>query len=121
MPRTEDTATGEIKEATIEMSIGGKSTGPITQSEFRERVTDAFALESPTPGQISDNVVAELCRCYNEAADYAAALSDALKAQAEKHKIEPKALRMYIAALCSDRRDQAKKVADDLAQLLEDA
>jgi hypothetical protein len=82
---------------------------------------EVFALESPTPGHISDHVVEELCRCYREAADYAAALSDALKAQAEKHRIEPKALRMYIAALASDKRDQARKVADDLALLLDEA
>lgn len=63
----------------------------------------------------------EMLAWDHEAADYAASLSDALKAQAEKSAIEPKALRMYIAALCSDKRAEAKKVADDLALLLGEA
>lgn len=121
-----DRATGEVLDHMTAVEVidsEGNSTGPIPGDEFRKRCEDvaAFALEAQIPGHINDNVVAELCRCYHEAADYAAALTDAIKAQAEKHKIEPKALRMYIAALCSDKRDQTKMVADDLARLLDAA
>lgn len=81
--------------------------------------SDQFALESPEPGKIPSRVIDELRRCYREAKDYAGAFAEALAAQAEKHEVEPAALRKYIAALESDKCEEARKMADDLARLLD--
>jgi hypothetical protein len=80
---------------------------------------DEFALEpEPKPGQVPERVITELRGCYAEAADYTAALADAIKAQAEKYKVNPKALRRYIAALEGDKLDEAAKEAEDLEKLI---
>jgi hypothetical protein len=80
---------------------------------------EKFELE-PTrePGHVPPRVIDELRRCYREAVDYTGALSDALKAQAEKHKVNAKALRRYIAALEGDKLGDAAKEAEDLARLI---
>lgn len=84
------------------------------------KVVKEFDLEpSPPPGEISENVIEELRRCYREAKDYTGALRDAVKAQAEKAKIKPAALRRYIAALEGDTIDEAAKEAEDLERLIE--
>lgn len=78
-----------------------------------------FALEPDTPGIVPQRVVDELRRCYREAKDYAQALGDAIKAQAEKHSVEPGALRKYIAALESDDIEDTRREIDDLRRLIE--
>lgn len=84
-------------------------------------MTDNFDLESPTPGAPSENVIAELRRCHREAKDCAGAFGDAIKAQAQKHKLKPAALRRYIAALEGDKVDDAAKEASDLELLIDGA
>jgi hypothetical protein len=80
-----------------------------------------FNLEPPLePGHIPPRVVDELRHVYRVAKDYAGAFGDSVKAQAEKHKIAPGALRKYIAALEGDKLSEAAKEADDLARLLGD-
>ncbi len=119
-----DKETGEVldENSTVELfGPDGKSIGgPMTGKEFKERAqrADAFALEPSEPGRVPQRVIDELCNAYRIAANYAAAFNDANKAQAEKHQIEPKALRKYIAALESDKTDEARKEADDLLGLL---
>jgi hypothetical protein len=78
----------------------------------------SFELESPEPGVMPPRVIDELRRAYREATDYAAAFGDAIKAQAEKHTINAKALRRYIAALEDDKLDEAAKEAADLEKLI---
>jgi len=80
-----------------------------------------FALEPSEPGIVPQRVIYELRRCYREAKDYTGALTEAIKAQAEKHDVEPAALRKYIAALESDDMDGTRKEVDDLQRLLEGA
>ncbi len=85
-------------------------------------MSEPFELEEPLqPGHVPPRVVDELRSAYRVAADYAGAFNDALKAQAEKHAIAPKALRRYIAALESDSLDDARKELDDLSRLIEEA
>lgn len=79
-----------------------------------------FALEPSEPGIVPPRVIDELRRCYREAKDYAQALADAVKAQAEKHSVEPAALRKYIAALESDDIEDTRKEIDDLRRLIEE-
>lgn len=79
-----------------------------------------FALEPDVePGTVPAPVIYELRRCYREAKDYAGALSDAMKAQAEKFKIKPGALKRYIAALEGDKIDEARTEAEQLERLIE--
>ena len=77
-----------------------------------------FQLEPEKPGNVPPRVIEELRHCYREAKDYSLALSEAMKAQAEKHKIKPGALRRYIAALEGDKLDEAKAEAADLERLI---
>jgi hypothetical protein len=79
-----------------------------------------FALEPSEPGIVPQRVIDELRRCYREARDYAGALTDAIKNQAEKHSVEPGALRKYIAALESDDIEDTRKEVDDLRRLIEE-
>lgn len=79
-----------------------------------------FALEPDEPGVVPARVIDELRRCYREAKDYTGALNDAIKAQAEKHKVEPGALRKYVAALESDDIEDTRKEIDDLRRLIEE-
>ncbi len=79
-----------------------------------------FELEQPTPGMPSEHVIEELVHCFNVAKDYAGAFRDAVKAQAEKHKLSPSALRKYVAARAGDgdKMEALNKEADDLERLL---
>jgi len=76
-------------------------------------------VPSPPPGEIPARTIDELRICYREAKDYAGAFRDAIKAQAERAKIKPAALRRYIAALEGDKIDEAAKEAEDLERLIE--
>lgn len=81
-----------------------------------------FELEAPLePGKVPERVIDELRTSFRIATDYAGAFSDALRAQAEKHRIHPKALRRYIVALEGDKVGDAKKELDDLERLLDGA
>lgn len=82
-------------------------------------MTEDFNLEPPTPGVVPERVIFDLRNAYRIAKDYAGALSDALKAQAEKHDVKPGALRRYIAALEGDKVDEAAAEAADLERLIE--
>lgn len=78
-----------------------------------------FELEPSAPGTVPPRVVDELRTCYRTARQYTGAFSDALKAQAVKHEVEPAALRRYITALENDGLADAAKENADLARLLE--
>jgi len=107
------------KPGNVNSATADPEAGTITHSDGPPAADD-FALQpSPPPGEISENVIAELRRCYREAKDYAGAFRDALKAQSEKARIRPGALRRYIAALEGDSIDEAAKEAEDLERLIE--
>lgn len=90
-------------------------TGTITDQNTGE----VFALEPSEPGGTPpDSVISELRHAYRIAKDYSGAYSDAAKAQAEKYKLKPKALKTYIAALENDSLDDAEAEANDLARLI---
>lgn len=91
-----------------------------TQSKRRKAKNppETFDLESEKPGNVPARVIDELRHCYREAKDYTGALTDAIKNQAEKHKIKPGALRRYIAALEGDKLDEAAAEAADLERLI---
>jgi hypothetical protein len=104
------------KPGNVNSATADPETGLLTHSDAGE----SFELQpSPPPGEISEHVIDELRRCYREAKDYTGALRDAVKAQAEKAKIKPAALRRYIAALEGDTIDEAAKEAEDLERLIE--
>jgi hypothetical protein len=71
------------------------------------------------PGQVPQPVIDELRQACRTAADFTQAFGDACKAQAEKYKIKPKALRRYITALEGDKLDEAEAEAEDLQALIE--
>lgn len=99
-----------------------RATGSLTvqHSDGSTEHLGDFALEPDTPGVVPPRVIDELRRCYREAKDYSQALGDAIKAQAEKHSVEPGALRKYIAALESDDIEDTRKEIDDLRRLIEE-
>lgn len=121
MPDTIDKATGEIFDGTIEITSGGKSSGPIKASQFQasvEKAMEAFALEPPEPGKVPDRVIDELRRARTVAKDHAQAFSDCIKAQAEKYSVKPGALKRYIVALCDDKVEEVENETDDLQRLI---
>lgn len=78
-----------------------------------------FNLEPDAPaGKVPQRVVDELVRCRTEAKDYAQAYTDAIKAQAEKHKLKPSALKKYVNAIEADKREDLRKEVDDVEKLL---
>ena len=82
-------------------------------------MTDDFNLEpAPLAGEIPERVIDELRHARRVAKDYAQAYADAAKAQAEKHHIQPAALKKFIAALEEDTIEQALKEAADLEKLI---
>jgi hypothetical protein len=85
----------------------------------RQAAAEEFKLEPPPkPGTIPPRVVDELRHVYRVAHDFAAAWSDAIKAQAEKHQIHPKALRRYIATLEGDKIRETAQESEQLLALL---
>jgi hypothetical protein len=81
--------------------------------------TDAFDADMEiTPGLVPERVIEELRAACHTAADYSGAFSDACKAQAEKYKIKPGALKRYIKALEGDTLDDVRKETDDLSTLI---
>lgn len=77
-----------------------------------------FELEAFVPGEVPARVIDELLGAFSIAKDYSLSLGDAIKAQAEKYKIEPRALRKYVAALAGDKVKDAEKEASDLQALI---
>jgi hypothetical protein len=78
-----------------------------------------FDLTSPgKPGEIPAGVVEELRVLRTNANESVAIFRDAVKVQAEKHKIKPKALRRYVNALASDKVDETRAETVDLEKLL---
>lgn len=71
------------------------------------------------PEHIPTNVIDELREGCRIAKDCAGAFSDACKAQAEKYKCAPGALKTYIRALEGDKLEEAERVADDLSTLID--
>ena len=82
-----------------------------------EKNPDDFALE-PSDGNIPPRVIEELRGAYAIAKDYAQSYSDAAKAQAEKFKLKPGALKKYIAALENDSTDDLRDELSDLEKLI---
>ncbi len=81
--------------------------------------TDAFDADmEAAPGQIPERVIEELREACHQAADYSGAFADACKAQAEKYKIKPGALKRYIKALEGDKLEDVEAETDDLAALI---
>lgn len=76
-----------------------------------------FALE-PSDGNIPPRVIDELRGAYAIAKDYAQSYSDAAKAQAEKFKLKPAALKKYIAALENDSTADLRDELSDLEKLI---
>lgn len=83
-----------------------------------EAPAEEFALE-PSDGKIPDRVIEELRHAYAIAKDYATAYSEAAKAQAEKHKLKPGALKKYIAALENDSVADLNDEISDLEKLMQ--
>ena len=81
-------------------------------------MTEDFELEPGEPGVVPERVIDELRKAYREASDYTAAFGDAIKAQAEKHAINAKALRRYVTALETNKLADAAKEAEDLEKLI---
>jgi len=80
---------------------------------------DAFNSDmDAAPGQIPERVIEELRAACHQAADYAGAFSDCCKAQAEKYKIKPGALKRYIKALEGDKLEDVEAETDDLQSLI---
>lgn len=113
---------------TIELTTSdGRSTGPVPIDVFKKAVevvrgkkTEApadFALE-PSDGNIPDRVIEELREAYELAKDRAQSYSDAAKAQAEKYKLKPGALKKYIAALANDSIAKLDAEMTDLEKLI---
>ena len=76
-----------------------------------------FALE-PSDGNIPERVINELRESYAIAKDHTQSYSDAAKAQAEKYKLKPGALKKYIAALENDSTDDLRDEMSDLEKLI---
>lgn len=81
---------------------------------------EVFELTPYEPGTVPPATMDELRHAYRVARDFATAYGDAVKAQAEKAQIKPRALRRYIAALEDDKLDEAAKEASDLERLIEE-
>lgn len=78
-------------------------------------------LAGPIPkhGEVPQATIEELVAARVMASDYAKAFADAVKAQAERYKIKPGALRRYVCALAGDKVEDVERETDDLAALLD--
>lgn len=81
-------------------------------------MAEEFALEPSEPGTIPERVINELRVCRRTAVDYSAAFTDACKAAAEKHGLNPSALRRYVCALESDSLEEVERETADLEKLI---
>lgn len=130
MTSRKDAAMSKRDDTTI--SIGtpdGGMTEPVPLAVFgaalqavRDSKKDGadFALEPSEPegGRIPWSVIDELRHARAIAKDYVQGYSDAAKAQAEKYKLKPSALKRYIAALEDDKLDDLDAETNDLEKLI---
>jgi hypothetical protein len=83
-------------------------------------MANEFALEpSSPPGEVPEAVIAELMTVRQTAKDYAGAYADAVKAQADKFKVNANALKRYIAARQDDKLNDLDIELADLARMME--
>jgi len=81
---------------------------------------DEFQLEPPVePGNVPTGVIDELRVLRTAANDASTDFREAIKVQADKHKIKPAALRKYVVALGRDKVDEARAEAADLERLID--
>ena len=83
-------------------------------------MTEPLVLE-PSPaanGEVPAAVITELRVQYADHKDSGAALSEAIKLQAEKYGVKPGALRRYIAALEQDSVEDVEAECKDLERLI---
>lgn len=98
-----------------------EATGSITHIDGDGKRTELgdFKLEPSEPdGNIPQRVIDELVESRRIAKDYAQGYADALKAQAEKYKLKPGALKRYVNAVEGNTLEDLDAEADDLAKLL---
>ncbi len=69
---------------------------------------------------INKAVLEELVCARKIAQDYAAAFGDAIKHQAEIHRLKPAALRAYVCAMADDRVEDLAALADQLTALIDE-
>jgi len=67
---------------------------------------------------ITTEILNELVACKVRADDMRGAFNEALKAQAEKHGLTPKALRAAVAAIAKRNSDEVKTTADEVITIL---
>lgn len=79
---------------------------------------EEFKLEAGKPGKVPPRVVEELRKLRTAANEGATDFREAVKVQADKHKVKPAALRRYITALARDQVDEARAEAEDLSELI---
>lgn len=77
-----------------------------------------FALEQQEPGKVPDGVIGELRRLRTSANEASTDFREAIKLQADKHKIKPAALRRYVIALGNDKVDELRAEVDDVEGLI---
>ncbi len=77
-----------------------------------------FNLESQEPGKVPDGVIEELRRLRSAANEGATDFREAIKVQADKHKVKPAALRRYVIALGRDSVDELGREVRDIEHLI---
>lgn len=91
----------------------------VKHADGTEEHLGTFALEpSAEPGHVPERVIDELRQARTTAKDYAQAFADAVKAQAEKYRVKPGALRRYVTALEADKLEELDAETDDLDRLI---
>lgn len=85
---------------------------------MNDTAAENFALETEEPGKVPDRVIAELRNLRRRAKEAGTDFKNAINDQAEKHKVEPGALRSYIVGLESDTLAQIAAEAADLERLI---
>lgn len=66
---------------------------------------------------LSNKTLAELERAYTQQKDASEAFRDAVKAQAEKHNLDPRALGRFVRARVNDKLEKLQAEQDTLEQL----
>lgn len=66
---------------------------------------------------LSNKTLAELERAYTQQKDASEAFRDAVKAQAEKHNLDPQALGRFVRARVNDKLEKLQAEQDTLEQL----
>jgi hypothetical protein len=77
-----------------------------------------FNLESQQPGKVPPGVIEELRRLRTDANEAATDFREAIKLQADKHKVKASALRRYVIALGQDKVDELRAEAIDVEALV---